>query len=87
MINKNISFGNALVFASLIVGGGLVTALGSSPLSTSVEPGLDVAQAAQIARYQPATGEPSPPIRRARNEALGEPAFDDLTSQTCPRCR
>lgn len=87
MINKNISFGGAFVFASLIAGTGLVAALGSGPLPHPVEAGPEVQQMAQTAKYQPATGELSTPIRLARNEALAEPVFDDLTSQTCPRCR
>lgn len=92
MINKNISFGGAFVFASLIAGTGLVTALGSGPLSHPVGTSAEVPQMAraagyQTARYQPAVGEPSTRARLARNEALAEPAFDDLTSQTCPRCR
>ena len=87
MINKNISFGSVLVVAGFFAGTGLVGSLESRQHPFPIEAKPAVSQAARTARDQPAAGEPSSPVRRARNEALAEPAFDALASQTCPRCR
>lgn len=87
MLNRNISFGGTFLLVSLIAGTGLVADLASGPLPHPVEPSLQPLAAAQTAKYQPAAGEPSTPARRARNETLADATFDDLTSQTCPRCR
>ena len=42
---------------------------------------------AQVAKYQPGTGEGGAQVRRARNEALGQGTGGAELVQPCPRCR
>lgn len=71
-------------FATCALVGAAVLA---SPQWQAAEPAAAAVLQAQVAKYQPGTGEGGAQVRRARNEALGQGTGGAELVQPCPRCR
>ncbi len=82
---------NSLNAVSFVAGfaacGLLAAAVMASPQRGTTAQMAAVAPVAQVAKYQPVTGEGVAQVRRARNETMGQSAAPAELMESCPRCR
>jgi hypothetical protein len=65
----------------------VAAAVVANPRWTTTESAPTMTPVAQLAKYQPGTGEGAAQVRRARNEAMGRAAAESELVEACPRCR